>query len=169
MLCCTETFEFACASAHTNQSSTCDPSRRYKFHIFFFFKLLNFRTKFNVSRLVLDIKKYISSQGTIPFCMFVKPIFLKTSIFCFPSKRQIFATAMEWFPDNHKLEMKVLKCNNAIFLLFFNFRSDFDSYRRIKHGWAIFKYLCRGSEILDYQNQIICGGLLKMIKWKWRV
>ena len=36
-------------------------------------------------------------------------------IFCFPSKPQTFTIAVEWFPSNHKLEMKVLNCNNAIF------------------------------------------------------
>ena len=100
---------------------------------YYFFKLLNFRTKFSISRLVLDIKKYISSQGTIPFCMFCETHFLKKCIFCFPSKHQISTIAMEWFPDNHTLEMKVLKVFNDLYLGVHKNRASL--------------WLCRSSEI----------------------
>ena len=88
LLCCTETFEFACVSAHTKQVLTCDYSRRYEFH--FFKILLNFRTKFNVSRLVLDMKTYISSEGTIPFWMFCETHFFENTHFLFSFKTSDF-------------------------------------------------------------------------------
>ena len=88
LLCCTETFEFACVSAHTKQVLTCDRFRRYEFH--FLKKLLNFRTKLNVSRLVLDMKKYIFSKGTIPFCKFFETHFFEKTLFLVSFKTSDF-------------------------------------------------------------------------------
>ena len=60
------------------------------FFFFFFFQLLYFRTKFNVSSLVLDMKKFISSQRITPFCMFSETHFMKTHIFIFSLKTSDF-------------------------------------------------------------------------------
>ena len=98
---------------------------------------------------------------------------MKTRIVCFPSKRQISAIAMEWFPENHKLDMKVLKCNNVISPLSFYFRSDFKSFTDYIGLLSMMRHIYDCLEILksllDDQKRIFCGGLSKMIKWKWRV